>query len=286
MISGREKVKAALNGSPLLSPPKGEILITKELIRRFDQPDLPSLLAFLQSDLVTFNTKDFPAKNHWQQWARTDHFVFGLLDGPFNLLAEKTEWMTLLRMVMKNPAQVRQEMQALLAENVTAAQTALDGGCDGIIIGDDLAGSHGLLASPSFFREYYFPLLAEVLQGWQGVPVLFHSCGKVMELIPDLKSAGFCGLQGLQPSAGFKPAALLAENDSWVFWGNFEFEGNGVLKPAAEMTGEIVTLLDEWASWPHYIFGSSGGLFAGLDPDAIKAAYDAVHSYKKSIPRG
>ena len=285
MLSGREKVFAALQGRPLSSPPKGEILITDDLARRFAQPDLLSLLAYLQSDLVTFNTKTFPAKAHWQQWAQRDHFVFGLVDGPFNLLAEKADWMQLLRQIVKNPQEVGRQMRTIFAANIAAAENALSAGCDGLIIGDDLAGSQGLFAAPTFFRQYYFPLLAEVLKDWPDVPVLFHSCGKVMELIPDLKSAGFSGLQGLQPSAGFSPAALMAENDPWVFWGNFEFEGAGILKPPAAVSGEIAALLAVWSAWPRYIFGSSGGLFAGLDPAAIKAAYDAVHCFEKRSSR-
>jgi len=279
MLQGRKKVFAALRGEKLPSPAKGEILITPELVRQFGHQDISGVLEDLQADLATFSLREHPGRENWRHWARENYFLCGLLDGPFNRLAEKSGWMTLLRQVVKDPLYCRDQMRLLLESQLAEALTVLDCGCDGLLIGDDLAGSQGLFAAPRFFREGYFPLLAEFLYRLENsrVPVFFHSCGQVSQLIPDLQESGFWGLQGLQPSAGISPATLLADRHRpWTYWGNFEFEGCDGIKPLPQVIQEVGELLDNWSSWPQYIFGSSGGLVSGMETETIKAAYQKV----------
>lgn len=53
-MTGLKRVWAALQGSPLDHPPKGEILITTEIAKEFPCHDLQAVLAYLNMDLVTF----------------------------------------------------------------------------------------------------------------------------------------------------------------------------------------------------------------------------------------
>lgn len=284
MTSGRIKVQAALAGKSTDSPPKGEILITKDVIRLFGQPDLESLLELLNADLLALTLSENPGAKNWRHWAQKKYFLFAVLEGPFTLLAEKLDWMPMFRLLVKDPGEARSLMESLLEEKIPPALTALSAGCDGILMGDDLAGTGGLFASPNFFREFYFPICARLVERLEGsrVPILFHSDGRLTEIIPDLQAAGFWGIQGLQPSAGIRPS-LFSEDllKRWIFWGNFEFEGTGRLKSSAEVKGDVQELLSSWSGCPRYVFGSSGGLYGGLDPAAIQTAYDTVQTFNK-----
>jgi hypothetical protein len=65
-------------------------------------------------------------------------------------------------------------------------------GADCIGFGDDYGTERGLLMSPEMWRSFFKPRLARLFKPAvdAGLDVLFHSCGKVMELLPDLREVG------------------------------------------------------------------------------------------------
>lgn len=284
MMTGRKRVWAAFQGGPLDRPPKGEILITPEIITEFNCPGLQDVLAYLNTDLVVLPVEHSGMdQSRWVDWVKTGYFIFGLLQGPITYLTGELGWHKLSRLLIKNPEEAREIMSKIIQNSVRSATAALEAGCDGIIAADDLAGDRGLLISPSYLEKKYFPLIAELLRGIgsRHVPCVFHSDGNILELISQIREAGFWGIHGLQPSAGIKAGSFRGKGlENWVFWGNFEFEGQAGLKSDTEVKNEVLNLLKEWAGFPGYIFGSSGGLYKGLSPEAIKAAYDVVTSWR------
>lgn len=284
MMTGRKRVWAAFQGSPLDRPPKGEILISPEIVKVFRCSDLQDVLAYLNTDLVVLPIER-PKMNSslWKVWAKTGYFIFGLLQGPITYLVSKLGWYQFSRLLIKKPDETQEVMHNFIQSSVKSAVAALDAGCEGIIVADDLAGDRGLLISPSHLEKNYFPLIAELLQGIgsRHVPCVFHSDGAIMDIIVHLRKAGFWGIHGLQPSVGIKASSFYGKGlEDWVFWGNFDFEGQAKLKSVKEVEDEVANLFREWASFPGYIFGSSGGLYKGLSPEAIKAAYDVAASWR------
>jgi len=69
----------------------------------------------------------------------------------------------------------------------------------GIWYGDDMAYTEGLLVSPAFFRTYVFPYVRQIGQICRRYNKLFifHSDGKLTEILPDLIE---CGVQGVHPN--------------------------------------------------------------------------------------
>ena len=71
----------------------------------------------------------------------------------------------------------------------------------GIFLTDDWGGQEALMVSPAMwrqhFKQYYGPIFAEVHR-W-GKDVLFHSCGNISAIIPDLIEVGVDVLDPLQP---------------------------------------------------------------------------------------
>lgn len=282
MLTGRQKIWSALHGQTQEKPPKGELLIESSLIEKFSCPDLEFILNYLGADLVTFHLNDI--SQPWKYWQQKDYFIFGIFQGPFTLMIEKLGWMEGLHLLKKNPGEVRTIMENMAAEQALIAARALDEGCDGIILADDLAGSQGLMISPVFLNNYYFPILNKLLEKLDGkhVPFVFHSDGNIMDLVSPLKNTGFWGIQSLQPSAGIGPEKFLEEiYHDWLFWGNFEFEGLDRMKTVSEIETDVKNLLKAWSNFPGYVFGSSGGLYNGLSPEMIKAAYDTADKFHR-----
>ncbi len=101
---------------------------------------------------------------------------------------------------------------------------AAGGGIDVILIGDDFGTQEGLLISRKMLEEFVYPHLRKhfSLAREYGIKVMFHSCGAVREIIPDLIELGVDILNPLQTgSAGMDPAGLKKE-----FGGSLCFHGS------------------------------------------------------------
>ena len=79
---------------------------------------------------------------------------------------------------------------------------------DWLWLGDDIASQQALMISPHLWRQRVKPHLARVTQvgARHGLPVAYHSCGAVREVIPDLIEIGItvlnpvqCGCPGMEP---------------------------------------------------------------------------------------
>ena len=93
----------------------------------------------------------------------------------------------------------------------------------GVIITDDLATQDSLLFSRELYREMVFPYQKRLLDyiRSRGQKVIFHSCGAVYPLIPDLLEAGVEILHPIQRSAkGMDPLKIKQEyGKDLTIWG-------------------------------------------------------------------
>lgn len=93
----------------------------------------------------------------------------------------------------------------------------------GVIITDDFAAQESLLISRELYREMIFPYHRRMLEFFRshGIQVIFHSCGAIAPLIPDLLDAGVEILHPIQhTAAGMNLAALKREyGQDLVLWG-------------------------------------------------------------------
>lgn len=91
---------------------------------------------------------------------------------------------------------------------------ATEGKLDAVLIGNDFGGQQGLMISPRHLRKYVFPtqkLLINQAKNY-GLKVIFHSCGSIYEIIPDLIMMGVDVLHPIQSLASkMEPDRLKAE---------------------------------------------------------------------------
>lgn len=279
----RNRVWAALNRNFADRPPKGEIVIDSELVRHFPVSNLEEVLAYLNADLVTLKIDEKIKVSNWRYWQEQDYFSFGLLQGPFTLMLDNLGWNETSYLIVRNPEETEKLMKKYLTESRVLADEALSSGCEGIILADDLADNRGLIISPDYLQNYYFPVLSKLLEklNRKYIPFIFHSDGNILDIVPMLKNTGFWGIQSLQPSAGININSFSGDLvEDWVFWGNFAFEDKYEMKTAQKVKTDVENLLAVWREVPGYIFGSSGGLYRGIPAEIIKTAYDIVHECK------
>ncbi len=75
---------------------------------------------------------------------------------------------------------------------------------DVVMIGDDLAGQHGPLFSPAFYRKVVKPRQKKLVQHIKSLTkakIWYHTCGNCVEYIPDLLDNGVDILNPVQTSA-------------------------------------------------------------------------------------
>lgn len=88
---------------------------------------------------------------------------------------------------------------------------ATKGKLDAVLIGNDMGSQRGLMLSPDMVRQFIIPgckRLVEQAHSY-GVKVIYHSCGSIADVIPDLIEAGVDIVHPIQAlAAGMEPAGL------------------------------------------------------------------------------
>lgn len=102
-----------------------------------------------------------------------------------------------------NAADVRRLLDAVAdyVAELIRAYAAL--GADSVFLTDDWGSQTALLISPAMWRDFFRPHYARWFAEAHrlGLDVIFHSCGNVLALVPDLIEIGVDVLDPLQPGA-------------------------------------------------------------------------------------
>jgi len=93
---------------------------------------------------------------------------------------------------------------------VKAALQAAGGLLDGFVIWGDVAYKRGMFFSPDYWREYYKPWVKAMTDVCHehGLPVIYHGCGNVSEILPDYIEMGIESYNPLEAKAGLDAVEL------------------------------------------------------------------------------
>jgi uroporphyrinogen decarboxylase len=156
---------------------------------------------------------------------------------------------------------------------------------DVIMIGDDLAGQSGPLFRPELYRRIVKPRqkrLVQYIRSLTPAKVWYHTCGGVMQLIPELIDNGIDILNPVQISAaGMDPKQLKSRyGDRLVFWGG-GIDTQHVLPFASpdEVKESVRHNLEIFKPGGGYVFNSVHNIQAGVPPANVVALFDAAYEY-------
>ena len=130
----------------------------------------------------------------------TDLFLMALIEGPFQRLVGKKGLMKILSEWKREKHEFGKECNKERAEVDILIKRCLELSVDAVIIADDLAGERSPFVDPNeiqdLFSSYYTQMVSEIHS--RHSYALFHSCGNITLLIPQLVSYGFDGLAAIQ----------------------------------------------------------------------------------------
>ena len=156
---------------------------------------------------------------------------------------------------------------------------------DVIMIGDDLSAQNGPLFPPRIYRSIVKPRhkqLVQYIKSRTSAKVWYHSCGSVMEYIPDLLNNGIDVLNPVQITAkGMDPRELKARfGDRLSFWGG-GIDTQHVLPYASpeEVRESVRRNLEAFMPGGGYVFNNVHNIQADVPPENILAMFDAAYEF-------
>lgn len=160
---------------------------------------------------------------------------------------------------------------------------AVGGYVDIVETADDLAGQENMLISPQMYRDMIKPrhrALNSAIREKTQAKILYHTCGAVMQLIPDLIDVGVEILNPIQPLPGLMDPEELKRkfSDNLIFHGGLDVQR---LLPdgAPEQVRDHVTHYYDVLGIERYIMAPANTVQPGTPPQNLVAAYETAQLY-------
>lgn len=157
---------------------------------------------------------------------------------------------------------------------------------DVVFEADDYGSQESQLIAPAHFRRLYKPHLARIMQAIHArapnAKILFHSCGSVRDIIPDLIEVGIDILNPVHVRAnGMEPTALKRDFGADIcFWGG-GVDTQGILPTGTpqQVADDVRRNLDALAPGGGYVFNTIHNIQSEVPPTNIMAMYDALEQF-------
>ncbi len=157
---------------------------------------------------------------------------------------------------------------------------------DVIQMGDDLGMQSAPLLSPKLYKELFKPRHEKIfryVKEHSNVYVFLHSCGSIIDLIPDLIEAGVDILNPVQTSAvGMDPVKLKREfGKHLTFWGGgCDTQTTLTNGSVADVVREVEERIRIFAPGGGFVFTQVHNIQANIPPEKIVAIYDTAKKFR------
>ena len=170
---------------------------------------------------------------------------------------------------------------------IEMAKDELDaaGDCaDFCFFGDDVAFQDGPMMSMELYRKMVKPYHARVfsyIKSRSAAKILYHTCGSVVHLIPDLIDLGVDALNPVQVSAkGMDTKTLKREFGKDIcFWGAIDTQRVLPFGSPADVAAEAKRRIEDLGPGGGYVLCAVHNIQADVSPENICAMYDAAREY-------
>jgi len=178
---------------------------------------------YLNSILRPFHLNDPDLEQKFRSSNDEDKFLVLSFSGPFEAISERKGKLNVLKEIAANPEKIAKELSSEACRIMDSIRTLTKKGIifDGAWIWSDLAYKGSLFFSKTFYEKYLFQVHKELISFLKSckLPVIFHSDGKIDQIIPYLLDAGVAALYPLDKYAGMDiPELTERYNGELVFF--------------------------------------------------------------------
>ena len=295
--TGFKRITTAFHHHPTTPIPKGELWLGGDILQTAGYEDSLkgriSLVKHLEQDMLCLPT-DTNAYRHKmlgyryftvsainEALAETDLFVMAVIDGPFQRLVEKEGLMAVFSGWVRDRKDVLKAYENERRDVLNLLEDCLEHAVHGIVIADDLAGDTATFLDPveieKYFSHFYIQAVSEIHS--KNAFALFHSCGNISKLIPQLISHGFDGLAAVQDRTNDLVRLKTQYGSQLVLMAGIEGEILAQKNLALSELEELKKRCHLLARNGGFILSSACGLYSGGFLERIEKIYRLMDSH-------
>jgi len=175
----------------------------------------------------------------------------------------------------EQPADVAILLHRIADYQIALIRRLVAGGADAIRTTDDYGGQNSLLMSPRMWRRLIKPELARIVSATKEVGAMFflHSCGHIMEVVPDLIEIGVDVLDPIQAGSNDHVQLKRLYGDRLTFMYGVNSQGALSQGTPDEVDADVRTCIQVLAPSGGYILGPDNAIAI---PEANYRAYLAA----------
>lgn len=201
--------------------------------------------------------------------------IFGSHIGPFTAAYMAMGMERFFLRLADDPAFVEEMLARRTDWCIAIYRQALEMGAEVLVLGDDAAGRQGPMISPALWRRYVLPCHRRIAAALDA-PVIWHSDGNILPLLPMAVEAGFAGVHALEPRAGIDLSCVKARfGANLVLVGNLDVEllaGDDL----AAVRADVDRCMAQGATGGAYMFATCNSIFAGLNARTVAEMFQYV----------
>lgn len=184
---------------------------TTEHIAKF-MPDYLSRKSFMAKDVETavkyYEIPDINKPNNYSEWEKdlkkySGEFLvwpcgyFGLYERAYSLMG----WNEFMLNIASKPKVIEELLDKITSYKVEHAKKMVEIGFKIGHHGDDFGTQYSGFFSGEMFKKYILPRLERIWKVFTdaNIPILLHSCGNIIEYLPDLINIGLKIMEPTQP---------------------------------------------------------------------------------------
>ena len=152
--------------------------------------------------------------------------------------------------------------------------------CDIVWLGDDYASQSNLMFDPSLFKKLIVPHLKKQVRMIRdaGLNVLFHSCGAIRRILPDMLNMGVNSMLVFQTTADGMDAPSIAREfgGKLVFYGGIDSQSLLTRGTTEQVRAEVESNIREFDRCGGYIVANSHHGLKDIQGKNIEAMFDTA----------
>jgi uroporphyrinogen decarboxylase len=214
--------------------------------------------AFFDEEITNKTKSDYP--HHC--------LMYGSHLGPFMAAYMAMGFEKFFLRIIDDPAFIHALLEDRTEWAIAMFRKAGELGAEVMILGEDAAHKGAPMISPKMWREFVLPYHHLIVDAVDE-PMIFHSDGNILPVLPMVIDAGFIGYHSLEPAAGIDLGNVKEEyGKDLVLIGNVDV---GILakNDLQAVRDEVDRCISQGAPGGGYMIASCNSIFEGLNPAAV-----------------